>query len=217
MLRGVIFDMDGVLVDSHPIHKRAWRQLLASAGRDVTDAELEFVTNGAKREDILRHFLGDLTSDQIEALGRQKHELFEAQVAKLLPVRGLEKFLASLDRAQIPLAVVTNAARARTELTLSILGLSHRFAVVFTGDDVPNGKSDVTVFQKTAESLGAHPQNLLVIEDSRLGIFAAKRAGMKCLGIGDGKKAEDLELAGADHVVSDYTQLRLSDIRKLFS
>jgi len=216
VLKGVIFDMDGVLVDSHPIHKRAWRQLLASIGRDVTDANLEFVTEGAKREEILRHFLGNLTRDQIETLGHRKHEFFEREASGLRPIEGLRQFLTSLERARIPKAVVTNAARARMDLTLTILGLGHRFATVLTGDDVPNGKSHPEIFWKTAETLGIKPKNLLVIEDSTLGIHAARQAGMKCVGIAQGEKAEGLRRAGADRVFPDYTGLRLSDIRKLF-
>lgn len=216
MLEGVIFDMDGVLVDSHPMHKRAWRQLLTSVGREVTDADLEFVTRGTKREEILRHFLGDLTREQIEDLGQRKQELFEKEVADLRPIRGLEPFLVTLERAGIPKVVVTTAARARTDLTLAVLGLSHRFTTVFTGDDLPNGKSDARIFTRTSESLGIQPQHLLVIEDSGLGIMAAKATGMKCLGIAQGEKAGDLRLAGADHVVPDYGGLRLSDLRRLF-
>lgn len=217
MFSGVIFDMDGVLVDSHPLHRSAWRRLLASLGREVTEAELNFVTEGAKREDILRHFLGDLTMEQLETLGRRKHELFEEEAGQLRPVQGLEQFLAALEQARIPMAVVTNAARARTELTLTVLGWSDRFAVVFTGDDLPQGKSGGAIFRKTAESLGVPPHHLVVIEDSKLGITAAKQAGMKCVGIAEGTRAADLQLAGADHVVPDFTRLHLSDLLQLFS
>jgi beta-phosphoglucomutase-like phosphatase (HAD superfamily) len=77
MLKAVIFDLDGVIVDSHPAHQRAWRMFFQSLGKSVSDQELLFVLEGQKREDILRHFLGDPDEQQVKRYGARKesHEI----------------------------------------------------------------------------------------------------------------------------------------------
>ena len=78
MLGGVIFDFDGVIVDSHAAHMKAWKAFLLTKGKAFSDAELSFVREGAKREEILRHFLGELTPEQIASYGAEKDKLFQA-------------------------------------------------------------------------------------------------------------------------------------------
>ena len=82
MLGGVIFDFDGVIVDSHPAHMLAWKELLLIKGKATNDADLSFVREGAKREEILKHFLGELTPDQIVSYGLEKDKLFHARAGE---------------------------------------------------------------------------------------------------------------------------------------
>jgi HAD superfamily hydrolase (TIGR01509 family) len=216
MLSGVILDLDGVLIDSHPIHKAAWRKFLFSVGKDVSDAELEFVTSGAKRLEILRHFLGELSSEQVERYGQQKDLVFFKEQNALETIKGVDLFLSALEEAHIPKAVATNASRSRTKRILDRLRLTRRFHPIVTGDDVSNGKPDPTVFLEVARKMQVYPENLLVIEDSVLGVRAARAAGMKCLGIARADQAAKLRGAGVDLVVTDYTCLKLSDLQRLF-
>ena len=102
MLGGVIFDFDGVIVDSHPIHIQSWRKFLRSKGKTVSDAELSFVRDGAKREEILRHFLGELTPEQVAAYGAEKDKLFQAHAGELKLVPGFAEFLFHLDAVGLP-------------------------------------------------------------------------------------------------------------------
>lgn len=217
MLLGAIFDLDGVLVNSHPLHWQAWRQFLLSIGKQVSDAELAFVLEGAKREEILRHFLGELSPEQIASYGQRKNELVQREEAHLETVEGLQEFLSALEDAAIPKAVATSASRSRTEWMLGKLQLAHRFETIVTGDDVANGKPDPAIFFKAAQYLQLRPKDLLVIEDAVSGVKAAKAAGMKCLAIADGNRASLLWQAGADHVVPDYNGLALPDVERLFA
>ena len=89
MLRGVIFDMDGVLIDSHPIHKRAWRKFFETLEVEVSDRELDFVLDGRKKEDILRHFLDDLPDSEIRDSGHQKEMLFREEAMNIEAVSGV--------------------------------------------------------------------------------------------------------------------------------
>ncbi|HET7101366.1 MAG TPA: HAD family phosphatase [Terriglobia bacterium] len=216
MCKGVIFDMDGVLIDSHPVHKKVWAQFLASVNRPVSDKELDFVLDGRKREEILRHFLGDLPAEQIREYGQRKDEIYEESSRNLKTISGVEEFLGMLESAGLPMAVATSASFARARGTLSELGILRRFSALVTGNDVVNGKPDPEVFVRAAERLNLAPRNLLVVEDAVSGVKAAKSAGMKCLGIAADGLGEKLRAAGADQVVPDYRRLSLLDVQQLF-
>lgn len=216
MCRGVIFDMDGVLIDSHPIHKKVWSQFLASVNRPVSDDELDFVLDGRKREEILRHFLGDLSEDRLKEYGRRKNELYAESSKDLRTIAGVEEFLASLEAAGLLMAVGTSASFQRARDTLAVLGILPRFSALVTGNDVANGKPDPEIFLRAAERLNLAAHNLLVVEDAVSGVKAAKAAGMKCLGIAANGRGGDLMAAGADHVIPDYSEISLQAVQQLF-
>jgi beta-phosphoglucomutase family hydrolase len=214
--KGVIFDMDGVLIDSHPVHKKVWAQFLASLNIHISDKDLDFVLDGRKREEILRHFLGDLPPERIEEYGHKKNELYKESERDLRIVSGVLEFLDSLEAAGIRMAVATSASSARAHDILARLGILPRFAAVVTGNDVDKGKPDPAIFLKAANQLDLPPSNLLVVEDAVSGVKAAKSAGMKCLGIAADGRSDNLKEAGADCVVPNYKQMSLRDVQQLF-
>lgn len=217
MLEALIFDLDGVVVDSHPAHKRAWRTFFASLERNFSDAELEFVVEGNKREEILRHFLGELTPEQIREYGTQKEALFGNFAAELKPIPGLEQFFADIAAAGMPVALASSASRLRVEYLVRQLGFAGNFHAIVTGDDVSRGKPDPSLFQMAAAQLGIEASDILVCEDAVNGVVAAKAAGMKCLAIAANGRAPILERAGADKIAADFTTIRLEDLRLLFN
>jgi HAD superfamily hydrolase (TIGR01509 family) len=216
MLKGIIFDLDGVIVDSHPAHKQAWRELLASLGREVSEAQLEFVLEGHKRDEILRHFLGDLSGEEVRRLGQRKDDFYRraAHQVKLIP--GVEDFISAAKLAGLGLAVATSAGRRRAEETLRHFTLMESFRVVVTGDEVQAGKPDPAVFQRAADGLELGAEHLLVCEDAVAGVQAAKRAGMRCLGVGADGRRELLMETGADWVVQDFIAISVGDVQGLF-
>jgi beta-phosphoglucomutase len=216
MLQAIIFDLDGVVVDSHPIHKQTWKAFLLSLGKDISDHELSFVQEGQKREDILRHFLGDLTAEQVKYYGARKEALFRDSGQEVKMIRGLPEFLDCLEAAAMPMALASSASRSRAGDMLERLDLKRRFRVVVTGDDVAKGKPDPTIFRLAAQGLNVDPKNILVCEDAVCGVEAAKAAGMKCLAIAANGRGPLLKKAGADFVVPDFTSARLVDLRGLF-
>jgi beta-phosphoglucomutase family hydrolase len=217
MLQAVIFDMDGVIVDSHPAHMRAWKTLFHSLGKEVPEQELSFVLEGRKREDILRHFLADLTEDQVESYGARKDALFRAAAPDIKTIQGVPEFLDSLEAAGVPMALGSSASRSRATRLLEQLDLKHRFQVIITGDDVSKGKPDPAIFCLAAQGLQVDPENILVCEDAVSGVEAAKRAGMKCLAIAANGRGPLLKDAGADRVLPDFTSAGLEDLRGLFA
>jgi beta-phosphoglucomutase len=216
MLRAVIFDLDGVIVDSHPAHLQAWKTFLHSLERNVSDSDLRFALEGYKREIILRHFLGDLTQEEVKDYGAKKDALFRASMDELKTVAGFAAFFDSVQAAGLPVALASSASRWRAEHTLNHLGLARAFRAIVTGDDVANGKPDPAIFQAAARSLGADPADILVCEDAVSGVEAARRAGMKCLAIAANGRRPLLQQAGADIVVGDFTEASLVELRIFF-
>jgi HAD superfamily hydrolase (TIGR01509 family) len=217
MLKGVIFDMDGVLANSHPVHERAWKALLVSIGKFVSKEDLDFIRQGRKRQDIVRYFLGDLPDDEVRALGEKKDLLFQREEVSIRTIAGVRELLGELRHAAIPLAVASCGTRARVRHLLEVLQIGDYFDVVFTGDDVPLGKPDPAIFVKVSEQLGLGPAELLVFEDSVSGVFAANAAGMKTVGIGEAEHANGLLEAGALHALPNFVGVSVSMLRQLFN
>jgi beta-phosphoglucomutase len=217
MLGGVIFDFDGVIVDSHPAHMQAWKAFLLTKDKTISDADLSFAQEGAKREEILRRFLGELTPDQIVRYGVEKDKLFQAHAGEVGLVPGFAEFLLQLGSAALPSAVATSGSRSRVEQTLETLKLRKHFRAVVTGTDVERGKPDPSLFLLAADMLQVDASYILVCEDAVAGVLAAKTAGMKCLGIAANGRESLLKQAGADLVVQDFTHTSLESLKQLFA
>lgn len=215
-LCGVVFDMDGVVIDSHPAHRLAWKNFLHSVGRDTSDDELDFILEGRKRADILKHFLGELAPQQIAEYGNRKDELLQKHRTAIQPMPGLVDFLSQLSEAGIPTAVATSASRRRAFGTLDELGLTACFRAIVTGDDVTAGKPDPAIYQLAAERMQESPQRLLAVEDAASGVKSARAAGMRCLGLAPSRRASLLCAAGAEFVVPDFRSFSFSQLQAHF-
>jgi beta-phosphoglucomutase len=215
MLQAIIFDMDGVIIDSHPAHRQAWQKFLLTLGKNVSETDLDCILEGWRREDILRHFLGDLTQAQVVEYGNRKDEFFQQAGVPIKPVSGLCEFLNHPALLSIPKAVATSASERRTRFTLDRLQLTQHFAAIVTANDVVNGKPDPAIYHLAAEQMGVSAKHIVVIEDSVSGVRAAKAAGMKCLAIARNSRCEVLLRAGADNVVPDFVGLTLDRLKLL--
>jgi beta-phosphoglucomutase len=214
-LHGVVFDMDGVIIDSHPAHREAWRQFLETIGQNVTNRELDFILDGRKRRDILRHFLGQVSEAELLEYGRRKDEFFQQSAAEVKPVPGITEFLLHLNKNGVVAAVATSASESRTRSTLERLQLRNYFSIVLTGNDVENGKPDPAIYRLACRCLNALPESMLAIEDAVSGVQAARGAGLKCLGVASDGHAERLLGAGAIHVVRDFVGLSLKKLKAM--
>jgi HAD superfamily hydrolase (TIGR01509 family) len=215
-LRGVVFDMDGVLVDSHAEHRKAWRLFLQTLGRDVPDSELDFVLDGRTRRDILRHFLGSFPDHELAELGRRKDGIFRQVQLAVAPVPGVVRLVRDLHSRGMALAVATSASRSRAHSTLVELGLLNRFETVATGEDVAQGKPHPAVYLLACHRLQIDPQCLLAIEDAVSGIRAAVGAGLRCLAVALHEAPETLIAAGAVQVVRDFENVSSADLECIF-
>ena len=214
-LQAVVFDMDGVIVDSHPAHRFAWRGFLRTLGKEVTDSELDFIMDGRKRKDILLHFLGPLTDEQLQEYGNRKDDLFWQALPDVVPVPGAFEFIECIRRAGITMAIATSASAGRTRSILTRLGLLAHFRAIVTGDEVREGKPDPCIYRLACQRIECPPQAAVAIEDAASGIQAAKSAGLKCVGIASHQPEEKLTAAGADHVLPDFLNLSLREFHSL--
>jgi beta-phosphoglucomutase len=216
MLKAVIFDMDGVLVDSHPSHMTAWRKFLLLHGRQMTESDIELVRSGRKKEEILRCFLGELASDQLRACTQEKEALFQEEMGNTIAIAGVQEVLCELGRAGVPMAVASCGGRQRVHRSLDLLQFTHYFRTIVTGDDVTRGKPDPEIYRKAAAQLRVRPADSLVFEDSVSGVLAAKAAGMTPVGIADSCRAQALLQAGASDALPDFIGVSLEQVQQLF-
>jgi len=203
MIRGVIFDLDGVVADSHPLHKEAWRVLLTEQGLEPA-LDLSFIYSGLSRREILEHYLGPLSESEVTKLGRRKDELLFGLMHRIRVQPGLLRVLDQLQAAGIPCALATSAGRVRTQEILGQLGIANRFLAVVTNHDVSQPKPAPEVFLEAASRLGVTPHETVVIEDSVAGVQAARAADMLCIGYSRGEQRQALRDAGASDVISDF-------------
>jgi beta-phosphoglucomutase len=200
----LIFDLDGVVVDTMPAHTLAWQRYLERLGRPRED-----VTNrmhGRRNDEIVRELIGaDLPSGAVFEHGAAKERLFREMMAPQLMGRlvpGVGEFLAraAAGRVPAPVALATNAEPANVTFLLDGTGLSRWFRVVANGTHVKHAKPAPDIYLFAAERLGTEPRNCIVFEDSPVGVAAARAAGMRVAGIAT--HTEPLE--DVDVVVRDF-------------
>jgi beta-phosphoglucomutase len=181
---GLIFDLDGVIVNSMPVHERAWRQYLASVGIDAGDILARM--HGRRNDEIMHDYLGDeVEQDTIAAHGAAKERLFRdllrADLRQNL-VPGIEPWLEHILDA--PIALGTNAERDNIDFVLDgVAGLRRHFEVIVDGSEVARPKPAPDIYLRAAELLKIPPRNCVVFEDSPVGVAAARSAGMTVVGV----------------------------------
>jgi beta-phosphoglucomutase family hydrolase len=180
----LIFDMDGVIVDSNPLHREAWAAFNRRYGLETTDAMLERMY-GRRNDQIVRDFFGeDLPAGEVAARGAAKEELYRELLASRIEevlVPGLRPFL---DRYRgAPLAVASNAEPENVAFVLDRAGLRGYFRVVVDGHQAIHPKPHPEIYLRAAALLAAAPANCIVLEDSHTGIAAARSAGMRVIGL----------------------------------
>jgi HAD superfamily hydrolase (TIGR01509 family) len=211
--RAIVFDMDGVIIDSHPAHRKAWRLFLRTLGKQVSEEELAFILDGHKRNDILRHFLGDLPEAELLGYGELKDDYFRRASLSVKPLRGVLRFMQQLRSEGILLGLATSASPSRTFSTLERMNVRHYFSTVITAADVSHGKPDPAVYRLACDRLNVDYGNVLAFEDAVSGIQAAREAGLKCAGVARSPRAEELLLAGAEFVIENFAGLSLGILK----
>lgn len=180
----LIFDMDGVIVDSNPVHREAWTAFNRRYGLETTEA-MHQLMYGKRNDEIIRAYFGDsLDPAEVFARGAAKEclyrEMVDGRIDQML-VPGLRDFLHRYGES--PMAVASNAEPLNVNFVLDRAGLRPYFRAIVDGHQVARPKPFPDVYLRAAELLGATPANCIVFEDSHSGIQAARQAGMRVIGI----------------------------------
>lgn len=212
----VIFDMDGVLVDSYHAHFESWQTMAAEAGLALTEAEFAAQFGRTNPEIIAVYWGEDRHSDEeIAAMADRKEELFREILRASFPAMpGATELLQSLEEAGFALAVGSSGPPENIELVLDELAARSLFRAVVTAEDVTRGKPDPQVFLIAADRLGIAPHRCAVVEDARAGIAAAKAAGMTAIGLASTGHTRE-SLAAADLVVDTLAELSPDRVAEL--
>lgn len=208
-LRGVIFDMDGVLVDSGEHHRAAWQALLAELGASAPSPDFWRLTIGRPAHEAISLLLGrELDPDEAMQLAERKRDLYRRFAERgAVPVPGVAAFVGSVAARGLACAVATSASRHDARHVLGALGLTEHFGAVVTAEDVARGKPDPAVYLHAAAALGVPPPDCLVFEDAVVGVQAARRAGMRVIGVTTAHTGDELSRAGAERAIPTFEGL----------
>jgi beta-phosphoglucomutase family hydrolase len=207
-IKAVIFDMDGVVVDNHEFHFKAWMDFADKYGFELNEDIYREKFNGKTNRDLFRMIFDDPTDEEMEAYADEKESLYrELYYDDLLPHTGLLDFLGSLKRNRIKIGLATSAPTENVDWVLDNLQLRPWFDAIVDGTEVENGKPDPEIYLMACDRLEINPQDAVVFEDSLAGLESAVAAGCKAVGVATSHEAWELE-GKTDFVIHDFTEVR---------
>jgi beta-phosphoglucomutase len=210
----VIFDMDGVLIDSYDAHFAGWKAMYRELGLDYSEEDFAADFGRTSRDILFRRFGDQLNDARIHELDERKEALFRDSLrAHFTAMDGATELIDSLADAGVRIGIGSSAPPENIELCLEKLGRRKKIAAIVTGKDVTRGKPDPQVFQLAAERLEADPARCAVVEDAVHGIEAANRAGMKSIALVG--TATRVQLCEAKLIVDSLRELSPQSLRAL--
>ncbi len=214
--KGVIFDLDGVLIDTGQFHRQSWYDLAREEDFQMSD-ELFYSTFGMQNYQIIPKLVRrDLTAEDIERMSEWKERRYRELISgKLTLQEGARGLIDELKSNGFLLAIGTSAPQANLAFMLEHTGVDDCFDAYVTGEDVSNSKPAPDTFLKAAEKLSLSPGCCLVVEDAVQGVQAGKKAGMKVVAVCTTRQREDLE--EADLIVDSLGELKADDFLKLLN
>ncbi len=214
---GVIFDVDGVLLDSNPAHLESWRMMASKDGFDFSEDLFQRTFGQTTRSILANHWNRRLTPEEIDRMDREKEDLYREIAAKRLPAMpGAADFVKKLYDAGVPMSVGSSGPGYNVHFVMEKLGIVPYLKGIVSGTDVVHGKPAPDIFLLCAEKMGIAPGRCVVLDDSKSGITAARAAGMKIVGFfSQGHKVEEYE--GVDLLVHSFAELTLNSFSSLFS
>ena len=219
MLKAVIFDMDGVLIDSEPFHLVVNERIFADLGINLSEDEYHgFI--GTTHKDMwstikkrynLPQSVPELVNMQVSGnIGYIKNEEIEP-----IKIKGITDLLSKIAGENIKIGIASSSPTEVIKLVINKLGISNYFAAIVGGEEIKEGKPSPDIFLKAAKRLNSNPSDCIVIEDSKNGVLAAKAAGMKCVGFKNPNSGNQ-DLRKADLIIENYDSLDINTLRNLF-
>ncbi len=216
MIRAAIFDLDGLLVDSEPLWRKAEREVFAEVGLELTDDDCR-TTLGMRCDAVVAHWFARSPWSGLSTL--QVQQRIENRMLALLrgegrAMPGVEHALDLLESRQVWLAVASSSTIEHIDAALHRIGVGERFAVRCSSMDEEHGKPDPAVYLSAARRLGLSPNECLAFEDSLLGVEAAYRAGMRVIAVPDPSEYEDGSFGHADVVLSSLAHISVDHLKE---
>lgn len=212
----ILFDWDGVVIDSREQHASSWDRLAERKNLPLPDGHFE-KGFGMRNESIIPDVLGWATDPaEVAALAFEKEETYRELVREvgIEPLPGVREFLKILKASGIPTAVGSSTPRSNIDCSLEITGIADYFGGIVAAEDVSNGKPDPEVFLNGAKLLGFDPKSCIVLEDAQVGIDAARAGGMHVIGVATTHPAESLK--DVDAVVHRLDELSIEKLASIF-
>lgn len=209
MVKAVIFDMDGVIYDSEPIHVQSEKEVMLKYGVKITDEELQPYTGSTAKfmfEDLINKYRLKTNFQKIFA---EKNIIFFKLIQKeLKPIPGVAKLIDLLIKYKIKIGLATSSHYDLWNLVLNKLNIQDKFNTIIGAENITKPKPDPEIFLLTANKLNVFPKDCLVIEDSTNGVSAAKAAGMKCIGFNN-SNSKGQDLSKADIIINKFEDFNI--------
>ena len=198
--------MDGVVVDNHQYHFKAWMQFSQKYRYSLNEEIYRDQFNGKTNADLFRMMFGDISTEQIAAYTKEKEDLYqEIYFPDLKATHGLVEFLEELNRHRIKVALGTSAPTRNVDFVLDNLKLRQYFPVIVDGTMVSRGKPDPEVYQLCARKLGLDPEKCVVFEDSLAGLDSGSAAGCQIIAVATSHRPVELK-PKTDNIIFDFTE-----------
>jgi len=210
MVNGIIFDMDGTIVDSLPYHHEAWRIFFEENKVEDFSEKLKKYKGGGTL-DLMKAVYGDIYSlEELKKMSDDKEIIFrDIYRGNIVPIDGYLEFLNEIKSKNILVGIASNAIKLNVDLTLKELGIYDLFDSIICGDEVNYGKPNPEMFNKTITYFKVNKANCLVFEDSIEGITAANNAGIKVIGVTSSNSSDVLKNAGCVETINNYLNYHL--------
>jgi len=212
-IQAVIWDLDGVIIDSADEHRRSWHRLAQEEGLPFTDEQF-WATFGQRNDTIIPLLWGEMSPERVRELADRKEAYFREFIRETAaPLPGAIELLSALKEAGYQQALASSTPMANIDLISEVLGLKRYLTALVSGESVAHGKPAPDVFLKAASELEIEPRKCLVIEDAVAGVEAALAGGMYCIAV-----AYERDLPGlraATLMVKDLTEVNVERIRQL--
>jgi HAD superfamily hydrolase (TIGR01509 family) len=210
MIQAILYDLDGTLANTDPIHFQTWKTLLVDHGLEIDHDFYQQNFSGRLNPDIVKDLLPHLSVEEGQDLSDRKEALFRQWAREQLqPLAGLTDLINWGHRHQVRQAVVTNAPRLNANFMLETLHLTDTFEFVVLADTLPKGKPDPLPYQTGLDQLQLQPDDVITFEDSPSGIRSSVAAGISTIGVATTHQPDLLYDLGAVLVIDDFTDPRI--------
>lgn len=218
MLKAVIFDMDGVVIDSEMIHAKVESELFKKLGFSISDEEHDSFVGSTTRsmwEKLKEKFALEPSVDELVNTNKENYLDALLSCRDMQPIPGVVELIKDLASNNVKLSLASSSSLKEIDIILGMFDIKESFHAITSGDEVDRSKPAPDIFLLAAERLGVSPKNCVVIEDASNGVAGAKAAGMKAVGY-KAPNSRNQDLSGADIVVTNLLEVSYHTLKNLF-